>query len=372
MSVRLDVDGVTVYNDTGGGVVSGTGTSVSLSTASAVGRSSARTTGTAAGVGAASGRSFAGFAGFAAGGSTAAAVGVALGQPGSTSHITLVVDSVTVYDAGGGLSYSGQAAGKATVAAIGRSIRAGAGSAAGTSIAHAQGLLPAQGIALAAGTSTVRAGVLRRSVATAFGTAKAGSPLDSDVPPPLTGRSLTNTMAAAIQQPIVRPVIFYEGWFKNGVLNLWSGLGEIVWDQKVWTGTGGLLNISQVEETDQQQASGIVVSLSAVPSSKIALALAEVQRNQAGYVWLGLLDEVEDVIDDPHIIFRGRMDAVSIEDGAESAIIKVSYENEMITLEHARELRYTDQEQQRLFPGDKGLEFIAGLQDKTLRWGSRG
>jgi hypothetical protein len=169
-----------------------------------------------------------------------------------------------------------------------------------------------------------------------------------------------------------RSIFLYEGQFKDGELNLWTGIGDLSWNGKIWTGAGGLLNISSVEETDQQQAQGVVVQLSAVPTSGIALALASVQRNMPGQIWLGLIDDANRVVENPQTMFRGRLDTVTIEDDANAAVIKASYENEMITLEHAREIRYTDEEQKRLYPEDRGLEFVASIQDLTLRWGSRG
>lgn len=371
MSIQLVVDSATVYDDAGGTLRSGAGLSTSIATATAVGRATKTATASSTGGSVAAGRLFSGNAGFAAGTSVALGQGVALGGGGSSQRIQLVVDTATVYDAGGGFTYVGAAAGTSSAQANATLVWAGRGQAAGTSAAAAQGLLPNQALAIAAGRSTAQAGVLKTGVGVAAGIARAGSPLDILTPPPLTGRSMTTTMQAAIQKAVVRPAILYQGQFKDGTLNLWSGIGQLRWNNLVWEGAGKLLTISPVEETDQQQASGIVVSLTAVPSSHIALSLASVQRNLPGQIWLALIDESDNVIEKPQTIFRGRLDSVTIDDGPDEAVMKASYENEMITLEHAREVRYTDQEQQRLFPGDKGLEFIASLQDKTLRWGSR-
>jgi hypothetical protein len=338
----------------------------------AVGRGLHIGTGSANGTAVVAGRLFSGFAGFASGFATVRGAGQSVGGGTTTQHIQLLVDGVNVFETGGGLSFIGSSVGQATALGVGKAVRMAAGSAAGQAVAHAQGLLPNQTIALAQGISSAKAGVHKPAVGFAAGVARVGSPLDQLAEIPLTSRGMTALMSAAIQLTVVRPVFLYEGQFKDGTLNLWTGYGEIVWNNKTWTSAGGLLNISTIQETDQQQAQGVILQLSAVPSSQIALALASIQRNMPGQIWLGLTDDGNRLIENPQTMFRGRLDTVSIEDSEDTAIIKASYENEMITLEHAREIRYTDEEQKRLYPTDRGLEFVASIQDLTLRWGSRG
>ena len=47
----------------------------------------------------------------------------------------------------------------------------------------------------------------------------------------------------------------------------------------------------------------------------------------------------------------------------------IAVENKLIILERPVERRYTDQDQKELFVGDKGLEFVDSLQDKSVNWG---
>lgn len=184
-------------------------------------------------------------------------------------------------------------------------------------------------------------------------------------------RPLTAEMQAAIAAAMVRPAIFYQGQWTGGFVRLWTGLGPKDWNGNTFTGAGDLLGITPIEETDEVKASGVTITLSGVKSASIALALAEPGRNLPGQLWLALLDEDDEIIPDPRTIFRGRMDVVSIEDSTDGATIRVSYENEMITFEKPREVRYTDEEQKRLYPEDEGLGFIAVLQDTELKWGAR-
>ena len=65
------------------------------------------------------------------------------------------------------------------------------------------------------------------------------------------------------------------------------------------------------------------------------------------------------------------MDVMSIQESGEQATINITGESRLIDLEIARERRYTSEDQKIDFPDDKGLEFVADLQDKQIIWGGR-
>ena len=44
-------------------------------------------------------------------------------------------------------------------------------------------------------------------------------------------------------------------------------------------------------------------------------------------------------------------------------------ESKLIDLERSRARRYTSEDQKIDYPDDKGLDFIADLQDKAVVWG---
>lgn len=70
------------------------------------------------------------------------------------------------------------------------------------------------------------------------------------------------------------------------------------------------------------------------------------------------------------IIFRGRMDQMDVRVG-DTATVTVKLLNRMADWERPKVRRYTDQEQQRQYPGDNGMRFVASTVDKTLLWPAR-
>lgn len=184
-------------------------------------------------------------------------------------------------------------------------------------------------------------------------------------------RGMSAEMNAAIQERVIRPVILFDGTFNGGDIHLWTGIGDLTYSAIVYTGAGNLLSISAMEETNEVKASGITVTLAGVKSGSVALALDEVRRYLPCTLSLALIDDDGAVVPDPWPLFRGLMNQCTIEDGADTASITIGYEHELIDLERPVNTRYTDLEQRRLFPGDTGMRYLIGLQNKTLRWGSR-
>jgi len=68
-------------------------------------------------------------------------------------------------------------------------------------------------------------------------------------------------------------------------------------------------------------------------------------------------------------MFSGRMDTMSIKDSGDTANISLTAESRLIDLERSRERRYTSEDQKIDYPNDKGLEFIADLQNQEIVWG---
>lgn len=182
-------------------------------------------------------------------------------------------------------------------------------------------------------------------------------------------RALTPAFAAALVEAHLRPVLFYEGVFASGRLRLWTGLGEILWQGRTWTGAGTLLGLGPIEETGEVVAGGTAIALSGVPADLVQLAIAEARQGLPGRVWIGLLDPAGAIIADPVQAFSGRLDVPEIADDAERCTITLRYESRLIDLNTPRTWRYTHESQQALHPGDRGFEYVTAIQEREITWG---
>jgi hypothetical protein len=166
---------------------------------------------------------------------------------------------------------------------------------------------------------------------------------------------------------VVKPAIFVEAEFAASTVRVWSGYGEITAGGQTWGGAGGLLDVSLIGETQEVRAQGVTVTLSGIPSQMLAIALGENYHGRLARIYLGFFADEEPT--DLHPLFSGRMDVMSVIEGPETATVTLSIENRLIDLERPAPVLYTDETQQRLFPGDRGLEFVEGLTNVTLTWG---
>lgn len=188
-------------------------------------------------------------------------------------------------------------------------------------------------------------------------------------------RNLTELMRQAAGAGVVAPAFLVRMDFSSGPLRAWSGTGALVWNGETFTGTGVLGGISAIDETKKTSANGIELSLSGIPSDLIGKALMDQYRGRRVRIWLALFDTSRPdsavMLDNPVQVFGGRMDTMRISDNGETSTIVVSCESRLVDMERPRERRYTHEDQQELYPGDRGLEYVASLPTKEVLWGRK-
>lgn len=184
-------------------------------------------------------------------------------------------------------------------------------------------------------------------------------------------RTIPGGLAAAIAAQAVAPVMFVECDFQSGFVRMWSGFGPLVWNGLTWVGGGELMGISQIEETRSIEATSIGLTLSGVPSAMVSVAYNDFSQGRSCKVWLGAMDVTAGtVIVDPIQIFAGRMDTISDQDDGQTSTISVTAESNLTDLDRLRVRYFTDQDQQRIFGGDRSMRYMSSVQDRPINWGT--
>lgn len=204
-------------------------------------------------------------------------------------------------------------------------------------------------------------------------------------------RDLTPEMVAEFSGQSVQPVLMAEFFFDSQTIGMFTGYGTLQWGDKEFLGGGNFIGLSPMEETQELEAKGVVLSLNGIPSNLVALALNENVKNRPVRIYLASIDTqrrvaTEDepgavlteggdyvllennLIDSPYQIFSGLMDVMEFADSGDTADIRVTAENILLIGQRAKLSRYTDEEQRKRFPDDRGLEFINRLQDREIVW----
>lgn len=181
-------------------------------------------------------------------------------------------------------------------------------------------------------------------------------------------RTTTSAINTAITSGNVPMIVFVEMDFPSGFLRVNNSAQTFTWDSKSWIGVGALGSIDAIQETSDMSAAGLAFNISGIATEYISVALGQKYQGRSCKVWFAPLDADHQVIADPIGSFNYHMDTMDIEVGA-TATIRVTAESRLIDWERAPVSRYTNEEQQRLYPGDLGLEFVPQMAEKEIRWG---
>lgn len=155
----------------------------------------------------------------------------------------------------------------------------------------------------------------------------------------------------------------------NQYLRLTTASYNVLWGGNEYTAAGGLLNFSKIEEDRELGINNITISLSATFSNLAFMLDRNKYYNRPARIWMAVLDNNNEVLDDPILIFRGRIDTAELLVGAES-IISASLESFAAGWRRCRKIYYTDTEQKQNYPDDTGLRFTKEIVSKELVWGA--
>lgn len=151
---------------------------------------------------------------------------------------------------------------------------------------------------------------------------------------------------------------------------------SIDWDGHSWIGLGNITTIEPIQESVSLEATGLKIGLSGVPSDQVSLALQENIQGKKVTVWFGVFDlTTYSVLDTPYQEFTGLANVPIIEDNmsdplsqSPSSQISLMVEGRLTDMFRPAIRRYTDADQQRIYPGDKFFEFMPQMTEKVAIW----
>ena len=174
-------------------------------------------------------------------------------------------------------------------------------------------------------------------------------------------REIGTELNNAFLQDNVELFVAVELMFDTGALRIWSGGEDKTIEGNTYTGTGSLLAVSGIEESDNLSAPGASITLSGLDSTLVSIAIQEPYQNRPCRILLGSGNNFFE-------IFSGFMDVMTIEDSGDTCIISVTVESRLILLDRKVPLRYTQETQNTRYPGDTFFSYVASLQDKKVEW----
>lgn len=170
----------------------------------------------------------------------------------------------------------------------------------------------------------------------------------------------------------VHAALFVENRFNDGTTYNWTGLGTIVLDGHEWIGTGELVAIPALQFSADDAAPSLTLTLSGVDPAFIAEARKMPSVNglqqfiSLQFFDVGTLTPVGAFYE----LDRRLMDVIGYSiTGPSQASVSLSSETEWTGLNTAAYQDWSDADQEALFPGDKGLQFIAEMvYGQRIKW----
>lgn len=178
---------------------------------------------------------------------------------------------------------------------------------------------------------------------------------------------------AQMRGEVVRAALLTECRFLSGTKRLWEGFGKVrTLDSHEWDGLAGLGSISGLGQSINGSAPSLVLTLSGVDPDFAAKAKgnSDDYYNRAVVIYLQFFTEAWACLDDPYPITLERMMNLTakkeVDESGPIHIVSVTCETPFATRRRPKFGFWTDRDQQQRFPGDLGLERVAGIDQKVI------
>jgi hypothetical protein len=178
---------------------------------------------------------------------------------------------------------------------------------------------------------------------------------------------------AQMRGDIVRAALLVEFRFVSGTVRLWEGSGRLrTRDGNLWDGTAGMGEVSGLGQSVNGSAPSLVLSLSGVDAEFAAKAKGESADyyNRAVVVYLQFFADDWSCLDNPYPITLARMMNLTAskktDDKGPVYTVAVTAETPFATRRRPKYGFWTDTDQRQRFPGDRGLERVAGIDQKNI------
>ncbi|ANY29810.1 hypothetical protein [Escherichia phage Greed] len=179
----------------------------------------------------------------------------------------------------------------------------------------------------------------------------------------------SDTLLNAMEQSNVSLVLAAEIDFPSGVTRVHTGTGLVVINGQTFLGVGTLGDVGSVTEENSTSSSTMSMALSGLDMSLVGETLNEevIGRNVVCYI--AVMNEQGNVIA-ANVLFEGFITDTALKAGQQNALSYV-ISNVFERWSQGLPDRYTDESQQRLYPGDRFFRYIAQMAERSIFWGSK-
>lgn len=180
-------------------------------------------------------------------------------------------------------------------------------------------------------------------------------------------RKIPDALRDAVSQRVVRPFLALHIAFPDPVF-AWTGIGTLPFNGEEWTGIHGIGSIDQIGEGTDGAATGVQATLFEVPDDFRDDVRDQAVRGCAYELYVGALDETYQQVVGFALIWKGRLSGFEIVDAGTTLTVTASGESRQIDQRRPSIKRFTDEYQQRKYPGDRFFEYLPRMTEIPIIW----
>lgn len=179
-------------------------------------------------------------------------------------------------------------------------------------------------------------------------------------------RSLSGGFTTAIALPSVNLFPLLELQFASGTDYLCGLAHDVPWNGNTYLAAGGYMGLERIVET-ATQTEGLRIALEGSSAANVALLLTEKVQGRLVIVRLAALDAAGVPQVDANV-WTGLMDSMVLNDDAQNCVVTITAEHMLAVWDRPRVVRFTDAQQQILYPGDLGLQYVEEMAEASIVW----
>jgi hypothetical protein len=187
-------------------------------------------------------------------------------------------------------------------------------------------------------------------------------------------RNLTAQVQAILSGPNAEAVYLMQFEFSGTTLRITTHVDDISWNGQTWTGIGGTITFTSVDETTDDKGQGVEMKLSGVDTSIVAILMAQNYVGRKVSVWKAYID-FGAIEPDPILLFVGVMNSgFEIEESMDAQPPTVTITGRIVSrlalLDQERGFRCNLQSHQHVFSDDSFFQNVALLPLTPIYWGT--
>ncbi|WP_404713200.1 hypothetical protein [Sphingomonas sp. MMS24-J13] len=174
-------------------------------------------------------------------------------------------------------------------------------------------------------------------------------------------------LAAEIEGPSLRPFLALHVDLPDPVY-AFTGKGTLTFEGHDWTGIEGVATIGTIGEDTDGTATGVTATLNRIPTEFRDDVADQAVRGGLTEFILGCLSGDYKTLIGRRRLWKGRLQQYDINDSGTELSVTITAESRAIDQRRPAIKRFTDEYQQRKYPGDKVFEYVPRMVEVPILW----